>query len=1456
MRLSITVLVAIQASMGLAHAIPFSPSEYTEEGKKRETLRDFYKKHKIDASLRLPDPETDKYGPKGHRGNYKVKLKQYFPHDHESDHGYSIEEKYEPEEGHTITKVKVRKNYAHEHYEHEGDYDHKDKHDDLEEDHGYNDYRFENHHYKHKKDYETKKFDAFNDHYGLSEHDFDKYFTKDHHDPSEEYEPQESHDSNGNNYKRWPPRDPHYSWWHPRPFSNFHTRLQEFDPNAEHSHSYKAAEKPGYPEPPPLDEKYSPKDVHDFSRGRESDMDIFKPGYHAPEKYEAEVQDEKLAHFSKYEQENDNLPYFEKYPKEAMPTHPFEEKKTTIPKAEYDGEDEQYHTMDPEDWHHNREIHKKPDYDKEDHDEYHDDEEDYSKHDPSPKGPDEYGMKGINRFNYEYHPDEKSFLSDEAFEKLRQGGSDQPESYSYEKYFPREGEEKKYPNEAAKYGYRKYDEKEDDKKHSHSNEKSHRPEEEEEYDDNAKYSKEDKNHESRQLYYPSHHESTESAEYYRKQEVGHGGHNSNKQPYARMKDEHHGYYKEPGYENVVPGFMWAGPGTVTKTPCAKKEGCPHGHWHMLEPKNGEHRRIGITGTNIAIEPDYTRPDYKEDTVNHVLPGYENVIPGFEWAGVGVVTEVPCRSAADCPKGGWFMLAPKLGEHRRIAMNYPKATAIPHPHQTHWPTVQVHKSDYKARSPVGHEGLVYEKEHEEFDGNEREYKLIHRHSRDLTKRTIEARAPCKKKPPKEEEEAKEVKKVDPNKPLPRLNTVHLLNIEKLSDEKRQAVVAAFPMMDDDFKKEFLTFQELTPEFITKLNELYAILLERPEGKKIIEFISRRPRYVPSSKRSIPELSEKEIERIEELSPALRQVVAKKLDFDPKLTLELAKADELSDDLIGKLNKEYARVVSDPKYAKVIEKFMPKSNSKRAEPELTKEMLSKIEGLSPAMREIVAKKLDFDPELSVELANADKLSDDLIKKLNKEYARVVSDPKYSKIIEKFASKSKSKSKRAEPELTDEMISKVEGMRPSMRMMAAQKLDMDPELTTEMANADKFTPELIEKLNKEYARIVKDPKYKSLLDKIGFKQKRADETPELSKEQLAKIEEMSPAIRLMAAKRLGMDASLSTELANADKFTPELIKKLNKEYVRIYNDPKYKDVIAKFVSKSKRRFTRYLTDQQLDMISNLRKSERQFIAEKLNFEKELADEFVNSETFTPHVVKKLNEVYNQIYGGHKYNELVDRFSTHIKRQVASDPKKEEEEDKQDIKELKDLTKKIREQITKDLNFDVDLDGEFLYAKRITESLIEKLVDLARDTIVELEWEEIVEDLLEEDETLEEKETSHAQKATVNIESQPSANSTKTPEVQSVSIGNTSVAQSNQTANAQNSTSSAESRLENDQDTTKISMEQPTNNDNERRSDLDEKLEESKKNGWCNEFLGTLKDTWDDSVDEALSKTEEKDD
>jgi len=1603
-------------------------------------------------------------------------------------------------------------------------------------------------------------------------------------------------DSQGSPFKRWTSKgDVMRKWWHLGGSKEY-----QRDPNKEHTHSYKYKVEPKLPDTTgPRKFKHNAKEIHGLDEAREHDSHMLKPGYHPYKKYEAELEDQKYSHFNKYEQENDRIPYFDKYPEKYPPKQPFKEKRKSVPKEEYGGEEDTHHSSELK---HNyaKEHYKKPDYEKEDEEKYGpESEEKYHKQKYYEKKEGNTKLKGFYDFNFGHNPEEGKFLDDESY-TTKHGGSGEPEEIAFKKYYPKKSEKEDKedkegdPNTARKYGYRKYH----PKKHSSSHEeKKHDHKEEEE---ELNYSEENKKHEYKKVYYPTQYEPKENTKFYRKQEVGHEDHDIKAKPH---RVEHHThYYDEPGYENVVPGFMWAGPGTVTKTPCASKEGCPYGHWHMLEPKDGEHRRIGITGTKIVVEPDYSRPNYKEDTVNHVLPGYEKVIPGFEWAGPGRVTEVPCPSVTDCPQGGWFMLAPRYGEHRRIAMNYPKATHTPHPHPHPHPqphsTMHFHQPGYKPRSPVGYEGRAQDKDHNE---NEREYKLIHRHSSRMGKRSIEARTPCgKKKDAKKGTEEK--KKLDPNKPVPRLSTTVLMNFEGLSAERRAEIVGRFPWMDEELKKEFPTYKELTPRLITKLNEFWAMLhLDRSANQLFIELMKRKPKYIDRkratpelsegesntiealSKRADPVLSEDQIKEIEASAPFLRRIAARKLDFDPKVIEELATArGKFSADLIAKLNKEYARIMSDPKYKDVRDTYLPnskkakrkgkelekhyldeeqiktientspllrrtlceycdvnqrltselvnaptpfskklikklnveytrvmndfhwsrmrerfvdaprfqkakkdreakeareaikaqkvkeareahafckakeakeikaqrvkeareahafckakeakevqkasefKSNSKRSEPQLSEKAIKKIEGLSYPIRGIVAKKLDLNPELTAELVKTDKLSDELIAKLNVEYARVKSDPKYNDILDKFFSSSKraenqlsekaikkieglsstvrgivaqkldldpeltdelvksdklsdklieklnveygrikndpkyrdipdkflSSSKRAEPQLDQAMLFKIQRMSPKMRRMAGEMLDMDPELITELANAEKLTPKLLKKLNREYARVQNDPKYASILRRLASvykrrgdgrdyfgcsvddfyeftdkpyeerkkwlmlrgtkekiaeeladierwtqedlekleveyqrfkaipkyrrihyknpnidpgeprKVKRESETPGITQEQLEKIIGMSPSARKIAALQLGISQELSEEVAYADKFSPELIQKLDKEYRRIKSDPKYNAVLKKFGNDKTKRdsYHKELTEQQLDKILHMKKSERRLIAETLNFKKDLAEEFVNCEEFTPHLVKTLNEVYSQVKGGRKDNKLMKFFSDHENNHLANN----DHEKRQLVPSTIDTSQPER-----DPDWEVDLSPQFKHAQALTEQFIERFGKMIHNKVKEAKKQkkqQSADNSVKGDKAPEDK-SPKAQQATVNTKATPSFNATKA--LDELIAGN-----SNETVSSQNATDlTAPQAISNlnttellepqdaaGQNVTQIAADQPASNQTSTDSDLQDKLKQSKKNGWCNEFLGELKDTLKESVvaaQEEVTETAEK--
>ncbi|KAH7197908.1 uncharacterized protein B0J16DRAFT_279365 [Fusarium flagelliforme] len=1357
MRFSTTVLVAVQASMGLAHAIPPPSTKYLDKihqwigedhekrGSLTESRKKFLKGYEVAKSTTRHTflvPEDNEYESKKHHHDNEHGTTNHHPHDHESEDRYGMKNKYEPQRHHVSEKPHFKTHHPEKDYNHEEHYHHSESYDNPKTGHHHNDYNDETEYpgkeHEYKKDYLTEAFGPSDDHYRLNEHDFDKYFIKDHDASSKDHESDDIGDSQGSPFKRWTSKgDVMGQWWHPGQSKEYNR-----DPNKEHTHSYKYKVEPRLPDTTGSRKfKYNAKEIHDLNEAKEHHSHMFKPGYHPPEQYEAELEDQKYSHFNKHEQENDNLPYFDKYPEKYLPKQPFEEKRKSVPKAEYGGEDNTHHSSELK-HDYAKEHYKKPNYEKEDEKKYGpESEEKYHKEEYSERKESKSKLKGFYDFNFGHNPEEGKFLDDESY-TTKHGGSGEPEEIAFKKYYPKKSDKEDKegdPNTARKYGYRKYHPKQhssshEEKKHGHK--------------------EEDKKHGYKKVYYPTQYEPKENTKFYRKQEVGDEDRDFKAKPHH--VEHHTHYYDEPGYENVVPGFMWAGPGTVTKTPCASKEGCPYGHWHMLEPKDGEHRRIGITGTNIVVEPDYSRPDYKEDTVNHVLPGYEKVIPGFEWAGPGRVTEVPCPSVTDCPQGGWFMLAPRYGEHRRVAMNYPKATSTPHPHPHPHPqphsTMHFHQPGYKPRSPVGYEGRPQDKDHDE---NEREYKLIHRHSSSMGKRSIEARTPCGKKKDAKKG-AEEKKKLGPNKPVPRLPMTALLNFEGLSAERRAEIVGRFPWMDEELKKEFPTYKELTPRLITKLNEFWATLHQDLTANQLfIELMKRKPKFI-DRKRATPELSEEEkpqlsekaIKKIEGLSYSVRGIVAKKLDLDPKLTAELVKTDKLSDELIAKLNVEYARVKSDPKYNDILEKFF--SSSKRSEIQLSEKAIKKIEGLSSTVRGIVAQKLDLDPKLTDELVKSDKLSDKLIEKLNVEYSRIKNDPKYKDILDKFLSNSK----RAEPQLSGAMISKVQRMSPRMRGMAAEMLDMDPKLTKELVNAEKLTPELLKKLNREYARVQNDPKYASILRRLGSIYKRRGN---------------------------GKDYFGCSEL----------------------------------------------TEQQLDKILHMQKSERRLIAETLNFKKDLAEEFVNCEEFTPHLVKTLNEVYSQVKGGRKYNKLLEFFSDHENNHLA--------DSNHGKRQLVPSTTDIP-QTDRDPDWEVDLSPQFKYAQALTEQFIERFGEMIHDKVEGA------------------KKQKKQQKAT------PSFNATKALDELIAGNSNETVSSQNatdliapQAISNLNTTELLEPQDAAGQNVTEIAADQPASNQTSTDGDLQDKLEQSKKNGWCNEFLGELKDTLKETAKAAQEEVAE---
>ncbi|KAF4967584.1 hypothetical protein FSARC_4881 [Fusarium sarcochroum] len=258
-------------------------------------------------------------------------------------------------------------------------------------------------------------------------------------------------------------------------------------------------------------------------------------------------------------------------------------------------------------------------------------------------------------------------------------------------------------------------------------------------------------------------------------------------------------------------------------------------------------------------------------------------------------------------------------------------------------------------------------------------------------TVYPRDPCKKTKKKEEKEEKEEEKKprDPNAPLPRLNSTHLVNIERIPRRFRQRIAEKMPF-DEETKKEFIKMDKLTPELVVKLNEVYVLIVDDPDYKAVIKFLKKE------NKRSVaPELTKAQLKRLEGTGKFIREAMAKKLDMNKGLAQEFIKAKKFTPELIKKLNKEWARIQGDAKYSKMVARI--KQGGKRGAVELTKKQIKKLEEQHTQARSSIAKKLDFDQDLTKEFVKAKKFTPGLINKLNAEYDRVHRDPKYQLFVQ---------------------------------------------------------------------------------------------------------------------------------------------------------------------------------------------------------------------------------------------------------------------------------------------------------------------------------------------------------------------------------------------------------------------------------------------------------------------------
>ncbi|EWG42008.1 hypothetical protein FVEG_03967 [Fusarium verticillioides 7600] len=601
--------------------------------------------------------------------------------------------------------------------------------------------------------------------------------------------------------------------------------------------------------------------------------------------------------------------------------------------------------------------------------------------------------------------------------------------------------------------------------------------------------------------------------------------------------------------------------------------------------------------------------------------------------------------------------------------------------------------------------------------------------------------------------------------PKLNTTQILNLEALSPQDRKRIAMGLPL-DRQTRKEFGEFKDCSPKLIAKLNVMYARILDDPKYAPFIKYLNTE-REFRNRKRCSFKLTPAIIARIEAMDPATRALAADELDFDPKLKKEFVNARKLYPSLIKKLEKWVMRNGMKPKYKKILEKLMSREKRAISKSVLTPEMLAKIEAMDPMLRAVAADRLDFDPKLKKEFVNAGKLYPGLVKKLEKEYERIAGNPKYKKILEKL----KSRRKRAAPtppipKIPNEILKRIEAMDPILRRIFAERFDLPAKLTDEFVDCGKLDQQMIHKLNWEYARIHKNPKFKKILQdfNINFKRSEGHENTEdelkpltedekkgeakLKKQELKEMEASQPkrltaieleyigrlpkVLRAKLAKKMDMPKDLRKWFTKKQSYTGENLERLNEVWLRIQQDPEYADVVKKVQSlyytrdgpidtkywknlrkqveeaakakdraraetpredKIRTRSVHQLTEKELERLLKLDKYERQALARKVGLEQSLAREFINASKPSTEFLEKLNEAVSKSVGTPQYRELL--------KLVGKEPPKPKEEKLK----LESIKKDVRLEIAKSLEFDDFTRDEFLEAKALEGRLLDKV-------------------------------------------------------------------------------------------------------------------------------------------------------
>ncbi|KIL93275.1 hypothetical protein FAVG1_03253 [Fusarium avenaceum] len=533
---------------------------------------------------------------------------------------------------------------------------------------------------------------------------------------------------------------------------------------------------------------------------------------------------------------------------------------------------------------------------------------------------------------------------------------------------------------------------------------------------------------------------------------------------------------------------------------------------------------------------------KPHATKSLKPGYENVIAGYEWAGPNVVTETPCSSVDGCPQGHWYDLPPVNGVSRIAQYTIVPATATPSPSKS---------------------------QHHESGEDEHAHKLIHRHGKGFAKRGDTYGHGATTESHHED------------------NYSHSRSHSHSGTSYSHSVITETISQDGRSKY---------------------------ERRAPCEIKRKEPVIDPNA--PLPRLRTHQLLNIEGIPQWKKKYVAKKLPLDEETKKDFIEKKELDAEMITKLNELYAIMFYDRKYRNVkdflnrpskytsggtgLRKRQPESEKP---PRLTQEQLNKLIKAPRSHRGWLADMLEMKLDIGKEFMNAKEFRPELIERLNKEYARVWKDrEKYKQVLDKIGVKWK-RYEPPSPRIRPDQLADWERWSSFYRLVMAFDLDFKKELRKEFSQTPKFTPELIEKLNKEYARCLKNPKKYPILERLNnvwwpgrptrFKPEkhaknrfRIDSHREGSEvdsgldEEVKELLKVKKEVREHIAKELDFDISLTEEFVLAKKLTNSVVHKFKKALEETKTSPKTRKLLKKLVDKHEAKQAAY--DQERVNIS----------------------------------------------------------------------------------------------------------------------------------------------------------------------------------------------------------------------------------------------------------------------------------